>query len=869
MRPRLVARPRTVLVSTLAAWLVAVTVASADAVGQARIGGAPHAGDVRDPMGTPDLERFAARLLLSDAQLEHARRALDAYRATYAAMRNEEAFQAYLDRSREHLAVGIVDPRRLERVLDERDRYRARARDLDASFFDELATVLSEPQLVGLPRVRLDRRRARLESPGLVANFTGPVTDLSRALEPLVDDAVAAPWIDERLAEYERQLAPALARIRAEFRSFALDVARAHAEVVAFDAAGQPTADRWWERASEVSARLEQERLPRLRRAVERVRTLNDGTWRDLDALLVGPERAEWRRVRHQHAYPPLRRMLADFPASSVESALRIVAPAGERGTDELAALLAQVTTDERALLDRGKAACLAFWSSRGLRGRPRGAADPVATFRTTLGALEREAESLNQRTRASIAAAIGDDRVARALADRERRAGRDPVDAPALPPSISGDDSPEAQRRWNVAVDRRLETAPIGPRRLSTTIVDRLLDAVRADAHVRRSTHGAMFGRYAGSYRNDPLVRERFGLDGRDERRAELAERAASAADVASARATAGEIAREHVERIEATVRAARAHDASFWHVFMHVAGEDRPDIEQNAVVDAARALQERRTLRASAFPGMLRIFGLGVAAETDPVDLAFTTFDDPSAVLAVTAAFAPHRARLDTVAERRHRASAEMHGVTWAYAFMGQAGQRHRGVWDRDAVMDWAVEVLVPAERALQAAARDAGEAHAEIVAAVAATLEEKDRHDAAGRLRAAWREAIWPEVFDDAHDVREQLRAAAELDDLTDAQRDRLVELLAEHGTRYRALTDLLEREHVAYRDLHPMNRLRPEGEPFDQAASTALADRIARARAERLEASRRAAAILRSILTDEQLLEIPGLPASVER
>jgi hypothetical protein len=116
-----------------------------------------------------------------------------------------------------------------------------------------------------------------------------------------------------------------------------------------------------------------------------------------------------------------------------------------------------------------------------------------------------------------------------------------------------------------------------------------------------------------------------------------------------------------------------------------------------------------------------------------------------------------------------------------------------------------------------------------------AVAAMLDEAK----AAALTAAYKRAAWPEVYRDGQSILPALEAALALDDLPTNQRSAVYELMLEHRRDYETLCD----------------RIIEAGSDWSARQRFSF---------ERDELSRRAARRLRSLLSDDQVRRIGGLP-----
>ena len=203
-RATCVARFRTVMLFVL---LLSLLIAPRPAAGQGTEGTLP------DPISSREMDQYARRLSLSDQQREALQSIHNTYRAEFARLRDGEIEQ-YL---KEHGGFGggfqiTFDRAAVKDETDELEKLLDKIRAVDRRFFEGMQPLLTEEQLMMLPRIRQTRevQRYRMGLP-----FLGGVTNPGARvdLSPIVEDLELAPEkreaIDAVLATYERQLVSA------------------------------------------------------------------------------------------------------------------------------------------------------------------------------------------------------------------------------------------------------------------------------------------------------------------------------------------------------------------------------------------------------------------------------------------------------------------------------------------------------------------------------------------------------------------------------------------------------------------------------------------------------------------------------------
>ena len=182
-------------------------------------------GTVPDPISTPELIRYADRLQLSDEQRQAFTTFHDAYKREFKALRDGEIaeFMGELQ------AIQGTMPSReeLHRVIKRMGDLLDRVERVDRRLFDDLSTILTDEQIVELPRVRTARARTRYMSNQMSFAITGGsgLADLSRMVEDLDElSADERMRLDPLLRPYEAKLTSESEKIYRGTMSMWLDI---------------------------------------------------------------------------------------------------------------------------------------------------------------------------------------------------------------------------------------------------------------------------------------------------------------------------------------------------------------------------------------------------------------------------------------------------------------------------------------------------------------------------------------------------------------------------------------------------------------------------------------------------------------------
>ena len=168
-------------------------------------------GVAADPISVGDLDRYARRLDLSDAQRASLRPAYDAYLERCRALR-EDAIDPFMSDHPNFSGMSSLIPTDVEAARATRDSIESINRELaaaDEAFFARWYEILSDSQAERLPEIQTDRRRARfLHGPGQRSWHGALDIDLSHVYFELAADLDAETRLtaDAAVDTYARTL---------------------------------------------------------------------------------------------------------------------------------------------------------------------------------------------------------------------------------------------------------------------------------------------------------------------------------------------------------------------------------------------------------------------------------------------------------------------------------------------------------------------------------------------------------------------------------------------------------------------------------------------------------------------------------------
>ena len=126
-------------------------------------------GSFADPITSQELETYAQRLNLSDDQYRSLLDAHDTYKTEFQKLQENEIAEYRNDASKIQTRGTIPERKPFEKLIKGARKLNERIARLDNSLFDALAPMLTDEQQALLPRLKMQRERARYSSNRMMA----------------------------------------------------------------------------------------------------------------------------------------------------------------------------------------------------------------------------------------------------------------------------------------------------------------------------------------------------------------------------------------------------------------------------------------------------------------------------------------------------------------------------------------------------------------------------------------------------------------------------------------------------------------------------------------------------------------------------
>lgn len=168
-------------------------------------------GILPNPISTHELKGYADRLKLSAQQRQAAEAIHDQYKQEFRALRQGE-IAAFLKEMRSFESNIMPKREVMEAFMKKMDMLNGRIATLDGRLFDHLQTILTDEQMAMMPRVRMARQRARYADNQMMW-MTGRSVDLSEIVRPLDLTPEQQQALDPILSQYEGKLTSSMSKL--------------------------------------------------------------------------------------------------------------------------------------------------------------------------------------------------------------------------------------------------------------------------------------------------------------------------------------------------------------------------------------------------------------------------------------------------------------------------------------------------------------------------------------------------------------------------------------------------------------------------------------------------------------------------------
>ncbi|MCP3904503.1 MAG: hypothetical protein GY715_12820 [Planctomycetes bacterium] len=792
-----------------------------------------------DPITGANLTIYAQRLELSPQQ----RLAIDAphetYLAAFAELREREIEKFLGDSSNLMRRFwSSPDSREVRSALNDYDRLRGRIKALDEQLFGEIQVFLSEDQIELMPIVRQRRERTRMRS-GLSRAATSANaasrTDLSVILDGIEVPPPARRAVEPLVNEYERRLTAGMRKVTTEARRMIIDVVKQLEDHMAEESNSRRRqwsfiAEIWSEEAKDVND------------AAADISDLNWRSLRDIAQLLPAEPAVLVRRAYLARAY-------SELGVSKTQALDRYDLALRTRLDDDLRGSILAARTDFRGRNDRIVDEMVEITRRQrrestlgGFGGRRQ--ASPETKER--LGALGTRRSEVMAEAAALLVALLGEERVA-ALGDDSA--------APADGAGTAG-----AAIGSGVAAGARATAANAAPHLLGTKAPpdpgeryvgpDPFLPGpITAEEMKWYATLATMDG-------GDVAVLETLH-DGYLERWEELSAGTVEAVTEAASRiarrsrrdpeatpTTTDDVDRAYDLRRRAMSSIRSLDDAFFADVEIAILGDDASEdslrlrrardriVYRHGSTSSGRMQRWRSTQRSRT----------GREAQIDLVLLAIDGLLDTAGRAKAAPALSEYERDLAETLKERYELRVERARTSdrLRVEYAGQRGGRARSAYST-ALADASAQI----SKRLAAVDERLTDLNRAGLAALAEALSPADSE----RVRARYRAAVHPEVYDDPRAVEPAFLAVFDLADLSDEQRVTVGEIFAEYRGTYgsvcSSMTDVLDEEQIRGQGPERWQRQAERRNRFDKL------------RFDRDELNDKTLRRLRAALTEEQL------------
>ncbi|UCD74543.1 MAG: hypothetical protein JSV91_12235 [Phycisphaerales bacterium] len=789
-------------------------------------------GTLPDPISTSELMSYAHRLGLSPQQRQAVLSFHDQYKREFRALREGE-IAAFLSEMEQANTGGMPQRKLIEDLLKGMNRLTTKIAGVDNRLMDQIQTILTDEQVVALPRVRMARERKRLSSQWTMMLTGGPALDLSELFADLDLTPEELAAADPAINQYEIRLTSSLRDLRETSMNMIMELFDAMQEM-GFDEQTIENAEEDPEAAAEMMEQMQAvfiQIMQKAMAAVGEMKELNRKTYRTVVSLLPDGAGRIFRNRFYTRTYRQAHFAIRDF--STWPEIARKAGDLDDEQCGRIDVIAGQLQNRFDEIADR---AVRAIEESEGSRSPFSFDQEAWQKLSNKLSELQDECSRALEAASAQISEIAPEEAVA-ALRGHAERPWAEPGVAIAEEEETAGEESPE-EPAWTGDM---FVPAPINRRELNEYC--RLLEIADAERVVIDQLHAD----YVAAFEQ---VREREIKAVTDANAALWRMEAGS-----GTRATPTTDAIADVYRLRRTAQQAISDlDSGFFDDLAVVFSTD----EQAKRLPRLRLARQRRCYaNAAAVSSGLGIPGRG----TTGVDLAELIREQELS--------GPDLAKADVLLEEYERSLTEAMRQRFECAMaMQQANEnwyaevaRIQSEGDTSA-FEWGLRY----QQFIGTAQKNLNDATEEISRLNEETLDELESAVGAangGPLRRAYAKKAYPSVYNDPVSVEDHLTRAMALPDLTAEQRSRLNEIAADYRPAYEDLCRRL----IELGGLEP--RWGMGEEDFDWKAEQERQQNLATVRFDRDELSARAAAEMAVVLTEEQIRRIGGLPEPPEQ
>lgn len=787
-------------------------------------------GMLPDPVRTNELMQYGDRLGLSDGQRRAAQTIHDAYLRDFRELREGEIAELMTQtRQLQRTMMGMPDRELLDEVIRKWERARRQIRQLDERLFMQLQPMLTESQLRMLPRVQLARERRRISIMRQGASMGGStIADLSNIIMQMDISPRELANVDGILEPYERRLTRDLSSLfdaSMEMMTGMFDV-MADLEFDPADMMNPERAQEFMEAMQQAMADLE---AP-VREATLSLQNYNSRTLRQVGSLL--PDETA-RLLRHRfirESFPNVADILRQTVERRFEAALLLEDLADDQ-REQIEFALRDLRDKRDRLVDAFVKAELDW-----IRDRSMFSFDPDdwRTRQETINEKQNKAKELDQEAMTTLKSILGDEQQELAesrLESVESRYREQVFEERTRPREDEPDTAPASAQRSGP--DHYLPTTIT---RSDVTTYANILDLDDDERDVVNELYELYLETYAEI--ESDVIEKISGAS-----RTQWTRIRDEDASLASLRE---EIVALYRLREQAMERIVEADNTMFNDIETVLFSEDSHPRMQR--------VRNHRLHQVYGSAARQNVYGGHRESDQDLLELARRAGLHRADGERLFDALREYEEERIALLKSRYATGLEI----GRESDISQMEMMVRARENPDEVA-FDYQEMNERIRRFQEPMRDFQRRLAELNRETLDSLRSVVSEDGYRTLRDTYYRRSFPSIFSDPTSIEDQLQQAMNLPGLSDSQRTELRELAASYRPSYNELTEsmvVIRRENFG--------RVMGMGMPEDWQDAMHQREKLIKVQFERNELNARAIATLRSILRDEQIESIGGVP-----
>lgn len=829
-------------------WLLLIALVALAGVAPARSASAQGtSGTLPDPITSRELLSYAARLKLSEQQIMAAQALHDQYKQEFRALR-EGDIAAFLKDMHELQGGGMMPKREVvETFVKKMDVLNGKIVAIDSRYFDQLQAVLTPDQQVMVSRVRQARQRTRYGASEIMMMSGNRPVDLSEILLDLELGPDQLQLADPLMGQYETKLTTSMGKLYDLSINMIIDMYDAF-EKQGFteeSMTNPETAEKLGEAMQNIWRDLTQKAMD----AAGDIGDLNKRTYRSVSAVLAPEAARQFRDRYYKQAYPEANFVNMNSPR--FEIALKLE----ELTAEQREALLAAKEEYERKI-DKLLDDAVAHIEENKRNFSPFDYdAEHMQEYQKKLNELTVKAGEATAGATQTIVATLGPE-----LAQKFQTAAAVPVE---------DDENSQSARSRAMIAAAKAQAATSGNQLEEAEDFD-VEAAAGEDQYLPPRIGQRELTEYAALMRltedQQAIVKqlhkdylEKFKAVS-DKEIADLKKASQSMwsydqETMVSTGPTLEKIENTHKLR-EAAMEAVRRTDAAFFdEIEMAVL-----QTEQTASIKRVRMARER--LGCNRGHNMMFSYAFGNRGDESGIDLtrlAMRQRLDDAALKSIEAVLIAYEDKATTAFRAKYDLALQMQQAQERWSAEIQKAQSEGETNPMKFAAKYQ-ETMGEISKAVGKASADLGELNRQTIEKLVAALPA----DAAYTLRSQYNLKAFPNIYNDQTAIDKHLNESLKLGDLTDEQRRKLDEIAVEYRPAYAALCEQMIQATAGSEGMNFAS-----GDPQDWQDFQKRQEVMSKLRFDRDELNTRAIGQLKTILTEDQLRRIGGVPVPKKR